>query len=80
MSATSWLSAISLNKTMSIDQVLEFSWEPLGDRFAIVHSSDPNLAAGPAPGITIKTDISFYGHDKTKGDFRLLSTCLIVWN
>ncbi|KAF8313816.1 translation initiation factor eIF-3b [Clavulina sp. PMI_390] len=54
------------------DQVLEFSWEPLGERFAIIHSSDPNLMAGPAPGITIKTEVSFYGHDKTKGDFRLI--------
>jgi len=56
------------------DAVLDFSWEPLGERFAIIHSSDPNLASGPAPGITIKTEVSFYAHDKGKGDFKLLKT------
>ncbi|KAF9532030.1 eukaryotic translation initiation factor eIF2A-domain-containing protein [Crepidotus variabilis] len=55
------------------DSVLDFSWEPKGERFAIVSSSDPNLG-NPGPGITIKTDISFYQLDRAKNDFRLLKT------
>lgn len=54
-----------------LDTVTDFSWEPKGERFAIVSSSDPNLG-NPGPGITIKTDISFYQLDRTKNDFRLL--------
>ena len=57
----------------SIDTVVNFSWEPKGERFAIVSSNDPNLG-NPGPGITIKTDVSFYAHDRTKGNFRLLKT------
>lgn len=53
------------------DTVTDFSWEPKGDRFAIVSSSDPNLG-NPGPGITIKTDVSFYQLDHSKNDFRLL--------
>ncbi|KZT30474.1 translation initiation factor eIF-3b [Neolentinus lepideus HHB14362 ss-1] len=53
------------------DTVLEFSWEPKGERFAIVSSSDPNLG-NPGPGITIKTDVNFFQLHKQKGDFRLL--------
>ncbi|KAH8977052.1 hypothetical protein EDB86DRAFT_3093418 [Lactarius hatsudake] len=41
------------------DTVTEFSWEPKDERFAIVSSSDPNLG-NPGPGVTIKTDVSFY--------------------
>jgi translation initiation factor 3 subunit B len=52
--------------------VLDFSWEPRGERFAIVSSSDPNVG-NPGPGITIKTDISFYQLDRQKGDFKQLS-------
>ncbi|KIY72856.1 translation initiation factor eIF-3b [Cylindrobasidium torrendii FP15055 ss-10] len=55
------------------DTVTEFSWEPKGDRFAIVSTNDPNLG-NPGPGITIKTDVSFYQLDKTKNDFKLLKT------
>jgi len=55
------------------DAGTDFSWEPKGERFAIVSSSDPNLG-NPGPGITIKTDISFYQLDRTKNDFRLLYT------
>ncbi|KAF9229402.1 translation initiation factor eIF-3b [Gyrodon lividus] len=55
------------------DTVTDFSWEPKGERFAIVSSSDPNLG-NPGPGITIKTDISFYQLDRTKNDFKLLRT------
>ncbi|EIW86614.1 translation initiation factor eIF-3b [Coniophora puteana RWD-64-598 SS2] len=55
------------------DTVTDFSWEPKGERFAIVSSNDPNLG-NPGPGITIKTDISFYQLDRSKNDFRLLRT------
>lgn len=54
-----------------LDTVTDFSWEPKGERFAIVSSSDPNLG-NPGPGVTIKTDISFYQLDRTKNDFRIL--------
>ena len=59
-----------------VDTTLEFSWEPLGERFIIIHSSDPNLGAGPVPGVTIKTEVGIYGHDNAKGDFKLLSKTL----
>lgn len=54
-----------------VDAVTEFSWEPKGERFAIISSSDPNLG-NPAPGITVKTDVSFYQLVRNKGDFKLL--------
>jgi translation initiation factor 3 subunit B len=54
-----------------LDTVLDFSWEPKGERFAIVSSSDPNVG-NPGPGITVKTDISFYQLEKSRGDFKLL--------
>ncbi|KAF8516204.1 translation initiation factor eIF-3b [Hysterangium stoloniferum] len=55
------------------DTVTDFSWEPRGERFAIVSSSDPNLG-NPGPGVTIKTDVSFYQLERGKGDFKLLKT------
>ncbi|KAJ7783901.1 eukaryotic translation initiation factor eIF2A-domain-containing protein [Mycena maculata] len=55
------------------DTVTDFSWEPKGERFAIVSSSDPNLG-NPGPGITIKTDVSFYQLEHGKNDFKLLRT------
>jgi len=57
--------------------VLDFSWEPKGERFAIVSSNDPNLG-NPGPGVTIKTDVSFYQLDHGKNDFRLLRQCFII--
>jgi translation initiation factor 3 subunit B len=53
------------------DTVMDFSWEPRGERFAIVSSNDPNLG-NPGPGITIKTEVSFYQLDRGKNDFKLL--------
>jgi hypothetical protein len=53
------------------DTVTYFSWEPKGERFAIVSSSDPNLGNSGA-GVTVKTDISFYQLDRSKNDFKLL--------
>ncbi|KAH8981791.1 translation initiation factor eIF-3b [Lactarius hatsudake] len=55
------------------DTVTDFSWEPKGERFVIVSSSDPNLG-NPGPGVTIKTDVSFYQLDRSKTDFKLLRT------
>ncbi|KAH9003280.1 translation initiation factor eIF-3b [Lactarius hatsudake] len=55
------------------DTVTDFSWEPKGERFAIVSSSNPNLG-NPGPGVTMKTDVSFYQLDRSKNDFELLST------
>ncbi|KAH9039803.1 translation initiation factor eIF-3b [Lactarius pseudohatsudake] len=49
------------------DTVTDFSWEPKGERFAIVSSSDPNLGI-PGPGVTIKTDVSFYQLDRSNVD------------
>ena len=53
------------------DTVTDFSWEPKGERFVIVSSSDPNLG-NPGAGVNIKTDISFYQLDHSKNDFKLL--------
>ena len=53
------------------DTVTDFSWEPKGERFAIVSSNDPNLG-NPGPGVTIKTDVSFYQLERGK-NFRPLS-------
>lgn len=53
------------------DTVTDFSWEPKGERFAIVSSNDPNLG-NPGQGTTIKTDVSFYQLERGK-NFRLLS-------
>ena len=53
------------------DTVTDFSWEPKGERFAIVASNDPNLGNSGA-GVTIKTDVSFYQLDRSKNDFKIL--------
>jgi len=63
--------------TRRIDTVTDFSWEPKGDRFAIVSSSDPNLG-NPGAGVTLKTDVSFYQLDHSKNDFRLLRASMEV--
>ena len=52
------------------DTVTAFAWEPKGDRFGIVASSDPNLG-NPGPGITIKYNVVFYQLDSRKGDFKI---------
>jgi uncharacterized protein with WD repeat len=63
--------------TRSTDTVTDFSWEPKGERFAIVSSSDPNVG-NPGAGVTIKTDVSFYQLDRSKNDFKLLSAFMKV--
>ncbi|KAI0313548.1 translation initiation factor eIF-3b [Amylostereum chailletii] len=57
------------------DTVTDFSWEPKGERFAIVSSNDPNVG-NPGQGVTVKTDVSFYQLDRGKNDFKLLRTLL----
>ncbi|KAH8994627.1 translation initiation factor eIF-3b [Lactarius akahatsu] len=52
---------------------LKGSSRPKGECFAIVLRSDPNLG-NPGPGVTIKTDVSFYQLDRSKNDFKLLRT------
>lgn len=58
----------------STDTVTDFAWEPRGERFAIVTSSDPNLG-NVGPGIAIKTEVIFYQLDVAAqgGKYRLLS-------
>ena len=70
---------IETNSPSSSDTVLDFSWEPKGERFAIVSSNDPNVG-NPGPGITVKTDISFYQLERSKGDFKLLRQSKLVTN
>ena len=55
------------------DTVIEFAWEPKGDRFIITSTNDPNYG-NTAPGGPIKTEVHFYQLDKSRDDFRLLST------
>ncbi|KAH7107082.1 translation initiation factor eIF-3b [Auriculariales sp. MPI-PUGE-AT-0066] len=47
------------------DTVLEFAWEPTGERFALLSTNDPNYG-NSAPGITLRTDASFYALEKAK--------------
>jgi len=56
------------------DTVIEFAWEPNGDRFIITSTNDPNFGS-TAPGTPIKTEVHFYQLDKSRDDFRSLSTC-----
>ncbi|KAG8862723.1 Translation initiation factor 3 subunit b [Tulasnella sp. 330] len=55
------------------ETVTDFAWEPRGERFVVVTSTDPNLG-NIGPGITIRTDVFFYQLDKTGGlgTFKLL--------
>ncbi|KAF8337904.1 translation initiation factor eIF-3b [Cantharellus anzutake] len=66
--------------------VLDISWEPTSDRFVMISSTDPNLGTAPGSGITIRTDVGFYGPDKSKGDFKLFknltgkNTNIVRWS
>ncbi|KAI5481585.1 translation initiation factor eIF-3 subunit 9 [Pseudohyphozyma bogoriensis] len=55
------------------DAVTAFAWEPKGDRFTLITTNDP-LLGQVAPGVLLKTSISFYGFDSKKADFLLLKT------
>jgi translation initiation factor 3 subunit B len=70
----SWLSSHFSEGSDSVrsDTVIEFAWEPKGDRFIITSTNDPNFG-NTAPGVPIKTEVHFYQLDKSKDDFRPLS-------
>ncbi|KAL1975463.1 hypothetical protein VTN31DRAFT_3855 [Thermomyces dupontii] len=56
------------------DTVINFAWEPNGDRFVLITTGDPIAGAAVAP----KTAVSFFAPEKTKGgqvgNFRLVRT------
>lgn len=54
------------------DAVTAFAWEPKGMRFVLITTADPNHGQ-VAPGILLKTSVSFYGYDARKGDFLSMS-------
>ncbi|KAG5440284.1 hypothetical protein PCANB_001854 [Pneumocystis canis] len=57
------------------DIVINFAWEPNGDRFALITTNDPNFGQGPL--INTKNSLSFYCTEKSKGstgNFKLLRT------
>lgn len=56
----------------STDAVTAFAWEPKGQRFVLITTADPNLGV-VAPGVLLKTSVSFYGYDARKGDFLVQS-------
>ncbi|KAJ7837506.1 hypothetical protein B0H14DRAFT_2790941 [Mycena olivaceomarginata] len=70
---------VELKGDIFLHRLPTFSWEPKGERFAIVSSNDPNLG-NPGPGITIKTDVSFYQLEHGKNDFKLLRNNAIRWS
>ncbi|KAJ7703828.1 translation initiation factor eIF-3b [Mycena metata] len=53
------------------DPVIEFSWEPKGEHFTIVSDNYPNVGN---PSVTLKTEVSLYQLDHSRGVFRLLRT------
>ncbi|ORY91635.1 translation initiation factor eIF-3b [Leucosporidium creatinivorum] len=55
------------------DAVTAFAWEPKGQRFVLITTADPNLGQ-VAPGVLLKTSVSFYGYDSRKGDFLVQKT------
>ncbi|KAK9320328.1 hypothetical protein V1517DRAFT_329741 [Lipomyces orientalis] len=74
------------------DTVINFAWEPAGDRLVIISTSDSPAAPGappgarptaakipgmPGPGGPVKTSVSFYGLERSKGvngQFRQITT------
>ncbi len=58
---------------MLSDAVTAFGWEPKGERFVLITTNDPNHGQ-VAPGVLLKSSVSFYGFDARKGDFLQLST------
>ncbi|ORY26896.1 eukaryotic translation initiation factor eIF2A-domain-containing protein [Naematelia encephala] len=55
----------------SKDLVLQFQWEPQGNRFAIVATNDPAHGSG-VPGAVVKYYVDIYQLDAKKGDFALI--------
>lgn len=57
------------------DIVINFAWEPNGDRFALITTSDTGFGQGPL--INVKNSLSFYCTEKSKGssgNFKLIRT------
>ncbi|KAI8369877.1 eukaryotic translation initiation factor eIF2A-domain-containing protein [Choanephora cucurbitarum] len=51
------------------DPMIAFAWEPFGERFATITTSDPNYGVAPAQGQnppTIRTDVKFFYLDTSK--------------
>ncbi|KAI8384078.1 eukaryotic translation initiation factor eIF2A-domain-containing protein [Blakeslea trispora] len=51
------------------DPMVAFAWEPFGERFATITTSDPNYGAAPTQGQnppTIRTDVKFFYLDTSK--------------
>ncbi|KAG0253123.1 Translation initiation factor 3 subunit b [Mortierella polycephala] len=55
------------------ESILAFAWEPKGERFAVITTSDPNFTAAVPGSTTLKTSASFYYLDKGKGKDTLQS-------
>ncbi|KAF9898492.1 Translation initiation factor 3 subunit b [Lobosporangium transversale] len=55
------------------ESILAFAWEPKGERFAIITTSDPNFTSATPGSTTLKTSASFYYLDKGKGKDTLQS-------
>ncbi|RKP08839.1 eukaryotic translation initiation factor eIF2A-domain-containing protein [Thamnocephalis sphaerospora] len=54
---------------------IAFAWEPLGDRFSVITTTDPNLlhVTGPTMPITPRTNVAFYAASGVlEGSFRLI--------
>ncbi|CAG8448824.1 162_t:CDS:2 [Gigaspora rosea] len=65
------------------DVVIAFAWEPKGERFAIITTSDPNYGQPTQGGVTLKTNVSFYYLEKPKPDKETLekkSSNAIYWS
>jgi len=66
------------------DTAIAFAWEPQGERFAVISTSDPSPPAPNAKGmnqIAMKTTVSFYAPEKNKSNkiadangFKLIET------
>jgi len=55
------------------ESILAFAWEPKGERFAVITTSDPNFTSATPGSTTLKTSASFYYLDKGKGKDTLQS-------
>ncbi|KAF9585851.1 Translation initiation factor 3 subunit b [Lunasporangiospora selenospora] len=55
------------------ESILAFAWEPKGERFAVITTSDPNFVSATPGSTTLKTSASFYYLDKGKGKDTLQS-------
>ncbi|KAI8362858.1 translation initiation factor eIF-3b [Mortierella sp. GBAus27b] len=59
------------------ESIVAFAWEPKGERFGVITTSDPNFSSSAPGSTTLKTSASFYYLDKGKGKDTLQSFKLI---